>query len=373
MKRLFLIVMAALMALAVISCKKEEKKGELQLSERDLELQEEFNALLEKYNEAPEENRIIVWSYLNEYFSRDDDRFGLKFSFVHVDSGEEAEGAFNIPCEDVAPEDRKLEYYYYKWVAHSYSDGITFRFKYRGSDVSLNQAILHYNTLHWDGNPHVEIIAEGTDGKYYYFDWLGGEPGKYPAELKKPSENFTFQQNRTRMSAVYRHLPLSYRNFDVLCVTLETGETDPIVTLNFNLVAKPASSAIDAINTTIDRTPFLGTGDSYDLEDHKILAYYTSWAGHLVTYELDSGVLKGVNRWGETVYLGYVYPSTSDKVQIGYPTNKSYIDMTGQLDLYLARSAKYRVDASQGKYKVTIASTKMDPLDIKEEGFELSL
>ena len=374
MKRLFLIVMAALMALAAISCKKEEKKEELQLNERDLELQEEFNAMMENYNTAPEGNHIRVLSYGDKYFSRDDNRFGLKFSFVNVPSGNAANGIFNIPCEDVAPEERGLENYYYKWEAHTYSDGIIFHFNYGGSEVSLKQAIFHYDTVNLSGTyPQIDIIAEGEDGKYYYINWLVETPGEYPAELKKPSANFTFQQNRTRMSAVYRHLPLSYRNFDVLCVTLETGETDPIVTLNFNLIAKPANSAIDAINTTIDRSYFYGTGDSDDLADHKIFAYYRSYSSHLVENEDDAGVLRGVNRWGETVYLGYVYPSTSDKVQIGYPTNKSYIDISGQLDLYLAKSFKDKVDASQGKFKVTISSPKMDPNDIKEEGFDLSL
>lgn len=368
MKRLFLIAMAALMALAVISCKKEEGG----LSARDKALQAEFKEMEALLRAAPEDQVIYVSAFGDNYsqsFSRDDNRFSIKFFFaenkVEEMGNKRVSGRFTIPCGDVAPEDRKLEYYYYKWSAEDNPDDIIFEVECEGSKISMKRAILEHDVTSQETGHWYDILAEDASGNYYRIHWSGYPKGNFPAEVKELTGNYVFQQTSTRMSAAYRRLPL--KTLDALQIILETGEGDPVTSLDFFMMASPANSALDAIDNSIDRSWFYGLGMDYNsVTNHRILAYHTAWVKGLTDDMEGAGVLRSVNRWGETVLVGYVLPSTENKLQIGFPTDKSWIDIHGQLDVYKDKNC-YINPPEYSKYVLTISSPKMYTSDIKDE------
>ena len=343
MKRLIFLGAIALAALC-ISCKKDENK-ESDYYKDVPELREEFDNLAQHLDGS---GGLSGYSY----FDATDQGCALTIEFYDValgSSNNNIEGYFSIPFENVAPEKRILPYRYYKFTPNEFSSGLA-SFKTYGQETKLRYVILRIDPEATE--LHFDFIAVTTNNENYEYKIKANL--KFPAKTVHVKSPFTFKSTEATASAVYRHKPISNKNFDVLSVTFKTTEgTYPCYFTTLHFVVNHAANLQAALSNLPGK--YYGiTPTAEDFGDHKLYGF------HFIDDQ--AGGFYGENEWGETIVSEFVNPSTSQYLQISpiYGDGTKF-DISGTVSRYL-----YLV-GSEENYNLNIASTTVNIADITEE------
>ena len=338
MKKLLFLGAIALTILC-ISCKKDNPSDYY----KDVpELREEFDELVQRKETSGSLKGVSS-------FDTFDGGYVLKIEYFDEALGSPSnafEGYFSIPFENVAPEKRIPHYLYYKFTPEDFVTGLA-GFNTTAS-TRLNSAILRINT--GDTPYHFEFVTLASDNMVYVFDIEADL--EFPAKKVSLKQDFTFKSGEVETSAVFRHKPISGKNFDVLSVTVKTLEGKyPRYSTILHFVVNPVAKFQDALNSLPG--DYYGISSPEDLGDHKIY-------GSIVAEENPYDFI-GVNEWGETLVEEIVRPSNSQKLKIGpiYGDGTKF-DISGTVDRYIY------VFSSQ-KYNLNVASVTVNLADITEE------